>query len=151
VHGATGSKVSYCWLCWTKSWNCLLHLGPLDSMVLAIFLFIHCFILFMKSEVLCLNLIFLITFIFSLKRHHFLPYHLDQWYHIHPKQAQDQPTTQVNLFLITRKLLFDTFNIISKISKHVTSKIIFSQSSTTRYKQASYFAKILKQYIQITE
>jgi hypothetical protein len=36
-----------------------------------------------------------------IKRHHFLPYHLDHLfhYHIHPEQAQDQPTTQVNLFL----------------------------------------------------
>jgi hypothetical protein len=44
---------------------------------------------------------FLITFIFSLKRHHFLPYHLDHLfhYHIYPEQAQDQSTTQVNLFL----------------------------------------------------
>jgi hypothetical protein len=38
---------------------------------------------------------------FSLKRHHFLPYHLDHLfhYHVHPEQAQNQPTTEVNLFL----------------------------------------------------
>ena len=36
-----------------------------------------------------------------LTRHHFQPYHLDHifHYHIRPEQAQDQPTTQVNLFL----------------------------------------------------
>ena len=89
----------------------------------------------MKNEVLCLNLIFqmmlvvfltsstdalewysvgdffLITFIFSLKRHHLLPCHLFH-YHIHPEQAQDQPTTQViSIYkIITRKLLFDTLS-----------------------------------------
>jgi hypothetical protein len=90
---------------------------------------------------------FLITFIFSLKRHHFLPYHLDHLfhYHIHPEHAQDQPTTQVNLFLQNHnKKIIIWYIIISKISKHVYSKIIFSQPSTTRYKQASYSAKIYK-------
>ena len=34
-----------------------------------------------------------------LTHHRFLPYHLDHLfhYHIHPEQAQDQPTTQVNI------------------------------------------------------
>jgi hypothetical protein len=54
---------------------------------------------------------FLITFIFSIKRHHLLPCNLFR-YHIHPEQAQDQPTTQVISFykIITRKLLFDTLS-----------------------------------------
>jgi hypothetical protein len=40
-----------------------------------------------------------------LTRHHFLPYHLDHLfdYRIHPEQAQNQPTTQVNLFLQNHK------------------------------------------------
>jgi hypothetical protein len=56
---------------------------------------------------------FLITLIFSLKRLHFLPYHLFH-YHIHPEQAQDQPTNQsseISFYkIITRKLLFDTLS-----------------------------------------
>ena len=41
-----------------------------------------------------------------LTRHHFQPYHLDHLfhyrYHIHPEQAQDQPTTQVLKSLSTK-------------------------------------------------
>ena len=48
-----------------------------------------------------------------------MPYHLDHLfhYHIHPEQAQDQPTTQVNLFLQNHnKKIIISCTVISKIS-----------------------------------
>ena len=123
-----------------------MHLGPLDLMVLAVFLhWIHGFILFMKSEVLCLYFPNDVSS-FSheqhrctwmvqsgwflpphhLTRHHFLPYHLDHLfhYHIHPEQAQDQPTTQVKLFLQNhKKKIIIWYIVISKISKNIQTAI----------------------------
>jgi hypothetical protein len=67
--------------------------------------------------------------------HHFLPYHLH--YHIHPDQVQDQPTTQVDLFLQNHNknifiLLFYTYTVIFKISNLMQKCVtIYSNIRTT--------------------
>jgi hypothetical protein len=58
-----------------------------------------------------------------------LPYHLH--YHIHPDQVQDQPTTQVDLFLQNHNkkifiLLFYTCTVIFKIS-NLMQKCVYLQ------------------------
>jgi hypothetical protein len=59
------------------------------------------------------------------------------YYHIHPDQVQDQPTTQVDLFLQNHNkkifiLLFYTYTVISKISNLMQKCVtIYSNIRTT--------------------
>ena len=46
-------------------------------------------------------------------------------YRIHPEQAQDQPTTQLNLFLQNHnKKIIISYIVISKISKNIQTAIL---------------------------
>ena len=77
----------------------------------------------------------------DLTGHHFLPYHLH--YHIHSDQVQDQPTTQVDLFLQNHNkkifiLLFCTYTVT-----------IYSNIYRTTHKYGNILQMKIEKYLTI--
>jgi hypothetical protein len=87
---------------------------------------------------------------YHLTGHQFLSYHLH--YHIHPDQVQDQPTTQVDLFLQNRNknifiLLVYTYTVIFKISNLMQKCVTIYNNIRTTHKYGNILQMKIEKYL----